>query len=290
MGLVQVSEKKGYKILKWAMLVIGGLLFAGGGVFILTTLGGGAVINPQKIHFTAPGLIAHQEDGYYSMDVFKKYTHIMVNTSPWGSSQKVTFEIQQGAESLEITPSIWPGESAVITLIGDQNTPYQFGRLAVILVKSGQEHEFLHVNILLPPDQVSFSFQLRNERATGQILNELSAATYFADVYHDYPTSVESKSRFVFSSKLNVYGGIVEATHFKATPQGVDHGVRLFGVNEDDIPPSGLSVGSTFTNIYIPVTILLQIIDSKVPMTFRFMISAEYLGDHISFFELKVIP
>lgn len=290
MGLVQISEKKAYKVLKWAMLVIGGLLFGAGGVFMVTGLGGGgSTLSPEKIHFTAPGLIAHPEEGYYSMDVFKKNTYVMVNTSPWGSSQKVTFEIQQGAESLSISPAIWPGETAVLTLIGDEYTPYQFGRTAVILVKSGQEQEFLHVNIVLPPDQVSFKFQLKNER-TGQLLNELSAGSYFADVYHDYPISTETKSRFEFSSTLNVFGGLLEATQFKANPQDLDDGIRLFGVTEDDIPPPGLSVGSSFTNIYIPVVLLLDIIQSKTAKTYSFMISAEYLGQHVNFFELKIVP
>lgn len=292
MGIVQVSEKKGYKVLKWVMLVLGVICLGGGGVMLLSGLGGGgSSFSPQKIHFTAPGLVAHEDMNYYSMEVFKKHTSIMVNTSPWGSSRRVNFEILQGEEYLTITPSIWPGELAVMTLVGDANNPYQFGKTVIISVKSGQEHEFLHVMIVLPPDQVSFQFELKNE-STGWPITEISAETYYKDVYSNYPISIEAASKFQFNARLNVFGGLVAGTQFRASPQGTDYHIRLFGVSENDPNPSGLQPGQIFRNIYIPVEVIRQVKDSDNPnayRTFRFMISSEYLGQHIGFFELRII-
>jgi len=290
-GIAQITEKSGYKILKWAALVVGCLLFAVGGFLSLSTMssgGGSSNIPPDSIHFTAPGIVHHADAGYYHMSVFQKHTSIMVNTGPWGSARRVTFEIQQGAEYLEITPTIWPGSMATITLIGDQDNPYQFGQTVIILVKSGQAQEFLHVRIDLPPEQVSFQFRLWNDR-NNVTISEISASTYFWDVYSDYPISTSSSSRFRFTSVLNVFGGIVDGARFSASAQGVDHGIRLFGIPVGEDHPSGIS---DFTNVFIPIEVLYQIIDDPrmdASMTFRFMISAEYLGDHIDFFELRIV-
>lgn len=289
MGIVQVSEKKAYKIFKWGMLTLGCILVLVGGFIMLSGGGGAPSISPDKIHISAPGLVYYADDNYYGMDVFQKDTSIMVNTSPIGASRRVTFTIFQGAECLSITPATQPGGIATITLKGDSKTPYKFGGIVRVLVKSDQVSEELRVRIVLPSDQVRFNFGLWDE---GGSVAEVSAFNYFNQVYSDYPFIAE-KSDYIFTSTLNVFGGLVDGKNFQASPRGVDYGIRLFGVPKDDpSPPSGLTSGQGFKNIYIPIEVLLQVMESphaNAYDTFRFMISAEYEGSHINFFELKIV-
>jgi len=289
-GVLQITEKTGYKIAKWVVLALAVVLIGAGGLIALTSgVGGGNdAPPPEAMHITAPGLVAHPELGRYSMSVFQKETSIMVNTYPWGSSRRVNFEIQQGAEHLDITPWVWPGSMAIMTLL-PHDGQYQFGQTIIILISSGQVQEFLHVHLVLPPDQVSFNFGLRNVR-TGVRIDEISAGSYFQDVHAGGAVPDGSGSIFEFSAGLNVFGGHIAGTQFTASPQGtMDHGIRLFGIAEDEQHPSGVR---RFSNIFIPLEIVMQLIDSRDPNAyreFRFMISAEHLGStHIDFFVLRI--
>jgi hypothetical protein len=316
LGIVGVSQKKGYRIAKWVCLGFGCLFFVLGGIFLLAGLGN-VNVRPSRIHFAAAGLSEPSDDEtFYSLDVFKPTTALHVNTGPFGSARRITFTIIEGEDCLTITPRIWPGETAEITLKGDTHTAFQFGRTAIISVRSGQAQEFLHINIVLPPDQVSFGFNIHDLRNDVNLEgNAISARAYRDEVYRGYPGSVSPtppfSSSFVLNTAFRVWGAAISQASpadvssgntagrvvISALPNGMDTGVRLFGVNSGDIAFPDLPSG--FTNIYIPFEILRSVIadpSENASATIRFLIIGDYYmlsKDHpvrsISFFELRIV-
>jgi hypothetical protein len=269
----------------WVMLGVSCLFLILGGIFILT--GGGASIIPSSIHLAAAGLYKDSA-GVYCMDVYKKETPLTVSTKPKGASEAVEFQIIRGQDCLSVTPRIWPGASAVLTLLADSNGSYQFGRSVEILIKSKYPSEVLKVNICLPPDQVTFGFQIRN-RITEKEFRVISSDDYKKDVYGGTNDVMPTKnnSLFKFYPELKVFGTTVKASlvTFTAMPQDLNCRARLLDIGKND--PVFPELPNGFSCIYIPAE-LLEKPNASEPV--RFKITASYMGqEFIDFFDLYIV-
>jgi hypothetical protein len=241
-GIVEASTKKPYKIITWVLLAFGCLFFLFGGMFLVTSMTANSV-PPTSIHFTGNGLnFVNEGAGRYEFDISEYETSVMVNTLPWGSGSRVTFDVLSNSTALRITDrsisdctvrdcdhtgprchardlttrnrngrnhnAIWPGDSFYLTLVGTSTAPFQFGRTVQIQIFSGARTAFLNVNIVLPPDQVNFNFALR--KGSDFPITAISAAEYRDDIYSlflaGHTQAPRNDSIFRFDSSVDIWG------------------------------------------------------------------------------------
>jgi len=308
-GIIDASRKKSYKIATWALLAFGVLFFSIGGLIFFAGMMNKPTL-PNEIHLTTAGINYNTGTGRYELNVHRRETAIMVNTAPLGSGRRVTFEVLDKDECLHITDrpmsengardlthknrngrhtnSIWPGERFFLTLVGGSEQSFQFGETVEILIQSEATSVFLYVNIVLPPDQVKFDFQIVEESRLW-LFEEISATQYHDEVYkREPPLLPAARYSYKFVPKLMVWGS--EVTDIKpedmtVIPVEFDSGIRLLGAapNTDGVDYRG------FENIYIPIEIIVAVMSSDEPMEFVFMVTADHFGKHIDFFTLRIV-
>ena len=293
MGIVEVSKKRGYKIAMWVLLGFGSVFFLMGGIFMLAGIGS-ASASPQEIKIVAAGkakIVEGETWGNrkeYYLDVFEKETSIWINTSPWGSADRVSFDIRDGDSHLEIKDKkgvsierAWPGEEVVLTLISNPATVFGFNEKVEIDISSGQQRATLTVTIVLPSDAVKLDFEIKNDYFG--FGNTIRADLYRNEVYSPDPDKPKNESQFKFIPKFTVFGVSVpaESVEFDESQQDFadDSGIRLFGTS------------SGFRGVYIPYFVLLSMeYETNVKTTFGFKITATFLGkEYVDFFELRIV-
>ena len=320
MGIVDISQKKPYKIAKWCLLALGCLFLLFGGLFALVGMARTSIM-PNEIHLTTNGIFFNEVEGRYSLDVSRVETSVMVNTLPLRSGSPVTFSLLGGGENaIKITDrptaesnskdltlknrngkhvnAIYPGDSFFITLIGGATTPFRFGDTVEITIESGTKFVVFNVNIL-PPDRAEFKFAIRD---FGNLdpFPAIPADQYFNEVwraYEDGAPNPASHSRFEFDVSLAIWGSSVRDFANPPTfiPLGVknDDGKTIIE-GDSDIHLRGIPEGTEwftngFTNIYIPQGVIAHARFIE-PVNCLFMVTVDYVGvKHIDFFTLRIV-
>ena len=312
MGILEISQKKPYKIATWVVLGLGCLFVLLGGLFMLTGVAS-TPIRPGEIHLATSGIVRDEITGSYKLDISRRETSVMVSTAPLGSGSRVTFdtgtpgntEPDSGinrilritdAEDRDLTATnrngrhinaIWPGESFIITLVGGAETSFQFGEKVSILVKSEAAEVLLEVNIVLPPGQAGFDFVLR-EAALHLPVEEIRAQDYYDAVYRSFALggTLAHGSPYEFVPRFMVWGSEIRNVDVTVTPVDFAVGfIELQGIprNTPGWGPFG------FENIYIPQEVIVSVMSSRVPMEFVFMVTTYHFGKHIDFFTLRIV-
>lgn len=278
--MAKTSEKLGYKIAMWALLGFAVLFLAAGGIFMLS--GGTAAAAPNRIYLSGSNS-AVGADGEYYMSVYERQTAVMASTSPLGSSKRLTFQVVEGEDCLDITPSVWPGESAVITLKGDSGIAFKFGGTARIFVKTknGQQSAYLNVKICLPPHALASEFVLRYYPSFSQVYSgTISAQYYNYEVYegeHGQYNSLNPRnsSAYIMDCTVTAFGAKIAGVTFTAAAQDANYAdIKLFGK-------------AGFTGIFVPQ----EFLSGKNDIVVRFMVVAEHesFGEYVDFFDLYII-
>jgi hypothetical protein len=259
-GIIEASKNKPYKIITWVLLALGGMFLVFGGLLLATSMSGSST-PPTSIHFTGSGMsFVNEGAGRYEFDIFEPETSVMVNTLPWGSGSRVTFDVLTNSTALRITDrslsdctvrdcdhtgprchardlttknrngrhhnAVWPGDSFYLTLVGTPTSPFQFGRTVEIQIFSGARTTFLNVNIVLPPDQARIVSSL-SQPAFGLQLTQISARDYYDEIYHLFVTgnaqTPRNESSFKFSSRLEIWNVEVRSGIRIAQPVSVGY-------------------------------------------------------------------
>jgi len=156
MGILQISQKKPYKIGLIVCVALGVIFLAVGGIISLATND----VAPFEINITG---MTRNSGGNFEMIMRGRTAPIQVSTEPGNlTNQPVIFTIQGGgAAFIEIAPmSMRSGDTAILTLRNDANGVPNFNQTINILVEVAGLTETIVVRTELARDDAVISTEM----------------------------------------------------------------------------------------------------------------------------------
>jgi len=166
--LLQFARTRNYKIVLIALVGLGILFLALGGIFAITGTG---PVWASGMNISAPNLSQPMAGGIRHLEVFSMTTPITVNTDPFNmTTQPIQLSLGGvGATYATITPTIRSGGVATLTLaLNAQGIPHfhndetdQNNRIILNITVGTLPPEIIFVFVRLPSDQVQIRTQLQ---------------------------------------------------------------------------------------------------------------------------------